>query len=167
MANFSAPAPSEDTKAAWLHDRSRIPAAPPSSRADVFRRYLPLTFGILLALGAEALAFQTRASWSSGREWVVPATTPLLVIGGLALGHLVARGKLNSVSWPAGFVLLAIIFTIFNIWRGTISSGADTGRNVLTVLTAILLGVSVAWLMLTLLITEVKDPTRAPTAPEA
>ena len=168
MADFSAPAPRESLKLGeYLHERGRIPAAPDWTTGGLVQRYLPLALGVLFAMGAMALAFQTRASWSSHREWVVPATTPLLALGGVALGYMVARGKVTSIVWPAGFLFLAVVLTIFNRWRGSISSGEDTARNVMTVLTAILLGVAVVSLILTMIVTEVRDPAKPPPAPEA
>ena len=161
-ANFSASAPSDETKATWLHDRSRIPAAPDLTRMERLGQYGPVLLGIVLALGALALAFQTRDSWSRGREFVVPLTTPILVLGGISLAYLATRGKLSRATWPGGFLLIAVILTVFNAWRGTISSGSDTARDVMSVLAAIVLGIGVVWLILAMVVTELKDPTRAP-----
>ena len=163
MADFTAPAPSEAAKIGdYLHDRGRIPAAPQWTTGGLVGRYLPLALGILFAMGALALAFQTRASWSSHREWIVPVTIPVLVLGGVALGYMVARGKLTSIIWPAGFLLVVIVLTVFNAWRGSISTGHDTARNVMTIFAAILLGIAVVSLIITMVVTEVKDPAKAP-----
>ena len=163
MADFTAPAPSEAAKIGdYLHDRGHIPAAPAWSPTDLVKRYLPLALGVLFAMGAMALAFQTRASWSSHREWVVPTATPLLAIGGVSLAYMVARGKITSIIWPAGFLFVVIVLTVFNAWRGSISTGHDTARNVMTIFAAILLGIAVVSLIITMVVTEVKDPTKAP-----
>lgn len=166
MADFTAKAPSEPNKiGGYLHERSHIPASPRPDWAGLAKRNIGLILGIIFALGAEALAFQIRASWSDHREWVVPATTPFWVLAGLALGHLLARGRWKALGPFVFFFVFTAAFVVASYWRGQLTAGEDRGRNALTIMAAMTVVCSIACLLGALILTEVRNPTRAP-APE-
>ena len=87
MATLTAKAPVEPAKTTYLHDRSGRPSAPKKSVKDAAVELAPLIGFAVLAGGAQALAFTTRAAWAGHRDWVVPVTTPLWVAGAVALGR--------------------------------------------------------------------------------
>lgn len=162
MADLSAPVPVEATKSgAYLHDRSRIPAAPETLTASL-TRYLGPLVGLAAGLGLVALAVQTRDGWESHRDWVVPAAATGCVLGGLALGYLAGRGKWLAALPGLGLVVVALILTALNIWRGEVVSGHDALRDATSIVTAVFLGASVAALGAALVWVEVTDPTRPP-----
>ncbi|MCC6381470.1 MAG: hypothetical protein IT304_03130 [Dehalococcoidia bacterium] len=164
MADLSAPMPVEPTKSgAYLHDRSRIPAAPPS-RTPLLARYVGPLAAIGFALGLFVLAVQTRDGWASHRDWVVPGSGVACVVGGLALGHLLARGKWVAVLPGLGLLLVALVMTALNVWRGQVVSGGDALRDTMSIVTAVFLGFAVAALAAALVVVEVTDPTRPPEA---
>jgi len=163
MADFSARAPVEATKAgAYLHDRTRIPRAPKLDRDALVQRYLGYALGIALALAAMALMFQTRASWTRGREFVVPTTAPLVVIGGIALGHLLARRRFVALTPALLCIGTALTLTAFNIWRGTQVDGPNTGRDVMSLFTGVSVALAVVCLVVALVVVEWRDPVRPP-----
>ena len=124
-----------------------------------------LVLGILFGIGMVALAFQARASWESHRDWVVPVTVPLLVVAGLGLGFLAARLRWIELALPVGLLVLALVLTILNILRGIATDGEDGLRDAMTIITAVLLGFSVASLIAALAWVEFRNPIRPP-APE-
>lgn len=163
MADLSAPAPIETAKGGdYLHSRARMPAAPTRERSEIVRQYLGWGAGALLALGGVALLFQIRAGWNDHREWVVAALTPVAVVAGLAIGHLVARGYFGRMIAPLSFVFLSFVLALFSFWRGYLTEGPDTGRDLLTSFAGVCIGIAMAWLVLMLLWVELKNPTRAP-----
>jgi len=166
MTDFAAPIPVEPAKADYLHERERIPAAPKATIADLARRHAGLALGFVLAMGYMAMAFQTRASWGAHRDWVVPMTVPFWVIGGVALGHLVDRKQWAAAAPGIGLLLVAIVLTGLNDWRGAVTEGSDALRDALTTITAVVLGFSLAALTAALVWVEAARPTKAP-APEA
>ncbi len=148
MANMQAAAPVEEAKLGdYLHDRARIPEAPRVRPPDLVRRYLPFAFGLLFAAGAMALAFTTRATWTTQRDWVVPVTTPFWAIAGVALGYLVARGKFQALASAGSFLVLALVLTFINVYRGYLTEGQDDGRDALSILTAFVLAIVVLLLI--------------------
>ena len=166
MADFSAAAPVEPVKQGdYLHDRSRIPAMPEITPRGEFDSYFGYGLGVLLALGALALMFQTRASWERHREWVVPATAPITAIAGLALGHMIARRKWKAAAPALGCLAVAMIFTAFNAWRGAVVDGHDAGRNTMSVFAGIFMALFMACAIVGAVVVEARDPVRPP-APE-
>jgi hypothetical protein len=165
MADLRAAAPVETEKiGAYLHDRSRIPAPPATDWKARTGPFLWIGLGFVLAMGAEALAFQTRSTWYAHRDWVVPMTTPILALSGVMLGYLLWRGQLMRLAWPLSLIFLALAFTAFNIWAGRVSPHHE-GRDVLAVIIAVLLGVAVVWTILQGIVFEYRNPSRPP-APE-
>lgn len=144
MANMLASVPVEETKLGdYLHDRTRIPEAPSTSRGDRIRRYLPLALQLVFALGAVALGFQVRASWESHRDWVIPVTVPFWALAGVAMAYLASRGKFNRMAAAAFFLMLSGIVMFANYWRGTVTEGQDNGRDALSILAAFLLAITI------------------------
>lgn len=162
MANFSDPAPFDATKPDWLHDRHNRPAAPARTSASLIRRFLPLAAGILFAIGLEALAFQTRATFEGERDWVVPTVTPFFAIGGVALAVLLARRQIIAVTPGLLLVVIACGLTAANIWRGQVTTGHDWGRDILSIVTGVVLAAALISLTVGVVWSEAKNPTRAP-----
>jgi hypothetical protein len=166
MAQFSAPAPFEETKPTWLHERDNRPDAPARRTPVLVKRYLPMALGFLFAMGLEALAFETRATFGGQRDWVVPVTTPFFAIGGVALGALLARKQLIAAAPGIVFLCIAVALTIANIWRGQVDDGQDYARDILSILTAVALAAALISLVAAIVWSELRNPTRAP-LPEA
>jgi asparagine N-glycosylation enzyme membrane subunit Stt3 len=163
MPNFAAPVPIETEKSgAYLHDRASMPASPSFSVMGWVKENQGFVLGLIFALGFSALAFQTRSTWHTHRDWVIPVTTPLLAIGGVCLGHLVGRRAIKALMPGLGMVALAIVLTGFNILRSVYSHGPDTARNILTVLTAIAIAAAIALCVLATVQLELRNPTKAP-----
>lgn len=162
MANLSIPAPVETEKATFLHDRSNRPAAPATSRADLLKRWAGTIVGCALAVGLTAVLFSVRDSWDNHREWLV-MVVPVLVIAGLALGHLGARNKLQALAPGLLFLFLALIFAGADILADNDSGASDTTRDVLSILGGICLGLAAAALAFALVWVELRNPTKAPT----
>lgn len=162
MADFSAAAPFEATKPTWLHDQDILPAAPARSVAQIARRFLPLAFGILFAIGFEALAFQTRATFEGERDWVVPTITPFLAIGGVALAVLLARRQVIAVTPGIVFTVIIIGLTAANIWRGQVTDGHDWGRDILSIIAGVTIAAAVISLTAGIAWSEARNPTRVP-----
>lgn len=166
MADFTASRPIETQKeGAYLHDRSNRPAAPTWTRMQLVRRFAPLAFGLVLAMGFLAIAFQTWASWENHRAWAVALMTPLWVLGGVALAHLLVRREFKVITLGMSFVGFGLILTCMNIWRGTRTDGQDGGRDAMTIISAILFVIAVHSFLIAAVWVEAKRPVRAP-APE-
>jgi asparagine N-glycosylation enzyme membrane subunit Stt3 len=162
MVNWSAPAPANPEKPDWLHDQSQLPAAPSRSAGEYVRGFMPLILGLIFAAGFVALAFQTRASWGAHRDWVVPTTIPLTALGGVALGYLVARRAWLELTPGILLLLITITLTVLNIWRGAVTDGEDTLRDVLSITAAVFLGLTVLALWLAMAYLEARHPTLPP-----
>ncbi len=164
-ATWDAPAPASVEKVHDLHDQAQRPRPPAPWRA-AFGRYLGWpTLGLVCALGMVALGFQTRASWESHRDWVVPVTVPLLALGGLALAYLVWRRQWLALGPGATLLLAVLALTAANIWRGAATDGDDTARDVMSILAGVGLGLTVAALFGGLVWAESHYPTRVTTTP--
>ncbi|MCC7365632.1 MAG: hypothetical protein IT303_14800 [Dehalococcoidia bacterium] len=162
-ANFSAAAPTEPEKSgAYLHDRSRIPSPPADDWKSIAKPYGGLAIGLVLAFVLVGLAFETRDTWMAHRDWVVPVTTPLLAIGGVALGHLIWRQQWDL--FFTGFLILVALIGLVasNIWRGELVEGEDTGRDVLAIISGITLGLLVVYSVVAVVICEWKRATKPP-----
>lgn len=166
MADFTASRPIETQKAgAYLHDRTNRPEAPTWTRGEAARRFVPFALGLLLAAGFLAIAFQTWASWDNHRAWAVALMTPLWVLGGVALGHLLMRKEFKTITLGMSFVGLGLILMYLNVWRGKVTEGQDGGRDAMTIISAILFVIAVHSFLIAAVWVEAKRPVRAP-APE-
>jgi hypothetical protein len=163
-ADFSQPAPVNPEKVNALHAQSEMPARPKLARADIGKVFLPPALGLLFALGAVAMAFQARASWESHRDWVVPVTLPILVIGGLGLGYLAARMNLRKLAPTVSLLLLTLMFGFFNILRGEWTEGDDGLRDALSIITGIMLGATIVSAIATYAWDEIRNPVKPPAA---
>jgi hypothetical protein len=162
MTNWAGTAPAEPKKSDYLHDRSRIPPAPRARTVELGERWAGMAIGFLFAMGFMALAFQTRASWGVHRDWVVPTTAPFWAIGGVALGHLLARRAWTALGPGVLLLALGLVFTVLNLWRSTQVEGSDTLRDVLTIITAVVLGLSLFALAFGAVWVEARQPRKAP-----
>lgn len=165
MADWSELAPTNPEREHWLHDQSKMPPAPKQGAGDYVRMWLPLLLGLLFTAGLVALAFEVRASWESHRDWVVPVTVPLIVFGGVAAAYLVQRGAITALAPAILFLALTGLFVGFNIARGAETEGSDAGRDALSILGGVSLGLSIACLAGGMVWVEATRPTRAQ-APE-
>ena len=161
MADLAAPAPFEPEKSTSLHDRAERPKAPAASTATQAKRFAEGGLALLLTVGFVALLFQTRATWEGQRDWVVPATVPLAVISAIALAGLLMRKQMIAAGPGLLFLAFALGLTGANI------GGAGSGRaqDVLTITTAVLLGIAAACFLIAFVIVEWTRPFKAP-APE-
>jgi hypothetical protein len=164
MANLSIPAPVEPEKSTFLHDRSNRPAAPAISRLGLAKRWAGLLSGLVLAVGLTAVLFSVRDSWDNHREWLV-TVIPVLVIAGVALGHLTVRGQMKALAPGGLFLFLALVFAGADIIADNDSAATMTTRDTLSILGGISLGISVVAFVIALVWVEVRNPTKAP-APE-
>lgn len=162
MVNWSAPAPANPEKPDWLHDQSQLPAAPGRTRTEYLHYLGPLILGLVFAAVFVALSFQTRASWGSHRDWVVPTTIPLTAIAGVAMGYLVARRAWVELTPGLLLLFVVLVLTGLNIWRGAVTEGDDTLRDVLSITAGVFLGLTVLALWGALVWLEAKHPLRAP-----
>jgi len=163
MANFTASRPIETQKeGAYLHDRTNRPAAPTWTRMELVRRFAPIGLGLLLAFGLLAIAFQTWAAWDNHRAWHVALMTPLWVLGGLALGHLLMRKEFKIITFGLSLVGLGLILMFMNSWRGNLTEGPDGGRDAMTIVSAILFVIAVHSFLIAAVWVEAKRPSRAP-----
>jgi hypothetical protein len=162
MANLSIPAPIEPEKSPWIHDRSQRPAAPARSRMDLAKLWWGFGLGLVISVGLTATLFSLRDSWHNHREWLV-TVIPVLVIAGIGLGHLIARGKLKALAVPMGFLFIALLFTLFDIIADNESGSHMKARDVYSILGGIALGFAAVSLAIALLWVEIRNPTKAPT----
>jgi hypothetical protein len=163
MVNWSSPAPANPEKADWLHDQEQLPDSAESERRDYGRFIVPVILGLVFTGLLVALAFWSRASWESHRDWVVPVTVPLLAIGGVAMGYLSARRAWSAMG-PA-FLLLALTAALVasNIWRGSATDGSDGLRDALSIMSGVTIGLTVAAAVGATIFVEATRPLRAPT----
>ncbi len=161
MANFSLPAPFEPEKSTFIHDRSTRPARPAIARGDLLRRFAGLGMGLVIAALMVAIAFQVRDGWENHREWVVAMSGPFYALGGIAIGHLLARQKWEPVAPALIFLVLAALFAGFDIAAD--ADEADMAlRDALSIIGGILLAISIACALFAVLWVEIRTPTKAP-----
>ncbi len=167
MADLSAKKPVELEKlGAYLHDRTRMPASPRPGPAGWARANWGLLLGVAFAAGFIALAFEIRDGWENHREWVVATTVPMLVVAGLAYGHLVGRGKAGALASSGAFLVLTLVFTFADVWVGESAPERHTLRDTLTILAGVGLAITVLTAIITLVAVEWRNPPRAPMAAE-
>ncbi len=161
MANFSLPAPFEPEKTAYIHDRTTRPARPAISRSDLVRRFAGFGIGLVIAAFMIAIAFQVRDGWENHREWVVAMSGPFYALGGIALGHLLYRKKLEAAAPALLFLVLAAVVAGFDIAAD--ADDADMAiRDALSIIGGILLAISIACAVFAVIWVELRNPTRVP-----
>lgn len=164
MTDFSAPAPFNPEKHHELHDQTKVaPPGPP--QRDFVSRHLSILIGIVATLLFISLAFMARAGWENHREWVVALTVPGLVLGGLAVGNLISRGKAMMLGPGMIFLGICLVFTVINVQRGYATEGQDDWRDVMSILQGISLTIALHMFFGAFLWNEWKNPIKAP-APE-
>ncbi|MBI2764557.1 MAG: hypothetical protein HYX53_01460 [Chloroflexi bacterium] len=166
MADLSSAMPVEPQKADYLHERSRIPAAPHASVVGLVRQNLTLVLSVAFTVGFFALAVQTRAGWDSRRDWVIPAAAQGAAIGAIAVAYLVTRKRVLAILPVAVLLVLAAGLTALNIWRGYETTGGDGLRNAMTIVTAVVIALALGSAFVTMLVVEGTNPTRPPAPPE-
>ncbi|MBE0608944.1 MAG: hypothetical protein IH609_06165 [Dehalococcoidia bacterium] len=161
MANFSLPAPFEPEKTAYIHDRTNRPARPTTSNNDLVRRFAGFGLGLVFAAFMLAIAFQVRDGWENHREWVVAMSGPFYALGGIALGHLLYRKKLEAAAPALLFLVLAAV-----VAGSDIAADADDAdmalRDALSIIGGILLAISIACAVFAVIWVELRNPTRVP-----
>lgn len=163
MATLTAKAPVEPEKSgAYLHDRSRIPEAPPASRGQLLLRHASIIAGVAISLALTALMVQTRATWETHRDWVTAAALVPMVLAGVTLAYLYTRNKSESAALGTLCFVVAGVIITFNILRGYDTEGQDNLRDAMSIITAVFLALGVLFSVLGYFTTEIKDPTRAP-----
>ena len=161
MANFSLPAPFEPEKSSFIHDRTTRPARPTTSNNALVRRFAGFGLGLVLDAFMLAIAFQARDGWENHREWVVAMSGPFYALGGIALGHLLYRKKLEAAAPALLFLVLAALIAGFDI-------AADAGdadmalRDALSIGGGVVLAISIACAVFAVLWVELRSPTKAP-----
>jgi len=163
MADFSSAAPVEEEKTEFLHDLTTRPGRPAMSRGEHARDWSILVLGMVLAAGFVALAFQTRDSWGSHRDWVVPVTVPPLVIGGIAAAYLFVRNEWNAAATGLLFAIVSVGMMATNIAVERQEDPSATTQDLLAILGGVTLGLSVAACTMAMVWVEIRRPTRAPT----
>ncbi len=163
MANLKAAVPIEEQKSgAYLHDRSRIPAGPKwdwKSWAANNQGYLwGIAFGLLLT----AAVMETREAWESHRDWVPPALLVPAVLGGLALGHLGQRGKVNAVAVPSFLLGITAFSLLLHFWLKEEHPDNGGMLTALTITSYATLIAAVHWLIGAVVFVEASDPTKPP-----
>jgi len=161
MANFSLPAPFEPEKTAYIHDRTTRPARPATSNNDLVRRFAGFGLGLVFAAFMLAIAFQVRAGWENHREWVVAMSGPFYALGGIAIGHLLFRKRLEAAAPALLFLFLAALFAGFDI-AADANDASMTARDVLSILGGVALGISIACAVFAVTWVELRNPTKAP-----
>jgi hypothetical protein len=117
MADFAARIPVEEQKPTWLHDIDNRPKHPPIEWRVAMRRYWPVALGFFLALGFQALSYETRAGWFERRDWVEPSLTVFWAAGGMCAGLLIARRAWGVAMPGIAFLVVGLAFTWANIAR--------------------------------------------------
>jgi hypothetical protein len=163
MADFTTPAPVEPVKGGdYLHDHSRIPAAPKRSVGQVLYQFSGLIAGVLFVLLGAALVFELRDAWESHRDWVPPAGITLAVVGGVSLGHLLVRGRVNAVALPVGLIFISVMCVALDLWIHEEYPDKDGLRLAFVITSAITGGIAAIWLFFAAIFVEATDPTHAP-----
>ena len=162
MATLTATAPVETEKTTYLHDRSIRPSAPAKSLKDAATDLAPLLSLALLAASAQALSFTTRAAWAGHRDWVVPMTTPLWVIGAVALGAMLWRQKWQIAAPSLAFLCVGLALTVLNVIRGQDVDGSDHLRDFYAIASAVMYGCATVAAVAGWAMMEIRQPIAAP-----
>lgn len=161
MANFSLPAPFEPEKSSFIHDRTTRPARPATSNNDLVRRFAGFGLGLVFAAFMLAIAFQVRDGWENHREWVVAMSGPFYALGGIAIGHLLYRKKLEAVAPALLFLVVAAALAGIDI-AADANDASMTARDLLSISGGIALAISIACAVFAVLWVELRSPTKAP-----
>jgi len=163
MANLKAAMPIEENKSgAYLHDRTRIPANREWNWKQWAANNQGYLWGIAFGLLLTAAVMETREAWESHRDWVPPALLVPAVLGGLALGHLGQRGKVNVVAVP-GFLLGVTLFAVvMHLWVKEDHPGNGGLLTTFTIISYASLIAAAHWLIAAVIFVEATDPTRPP-----
>lgn len=163
MADLTLRAPIESEKqGAYLHDRSRLPEAPALRAPELIMRWGIILMGVAFAAGGAALAFQTYDSWHHTRDVLLVLSVSLAGPAGTALGYIIYRRRMDAFFPAFLMIILACGLTAMNGARAYTTDGPDTFRDVLTIGTAVTLGVLFLYLIAAWIWLEKEDPTRAP-----
>jgi hypothetical protein len=162
MPTLTANAPFESDKTTYLHDRAARPGAPAKSLKDAALALAPLLTMAAFAIGAQALAFTTRAAWAGNRDWVVPVTTVFWVLGAVALAAIVWRRKWQFGAAALALLGVGLVLTILNIVRAQNVDGSDQLRDFYAIASAVMYGcatvaAAVGWALM-----EIRQPIIAP-----
>lgn len=137
MADFTARIPVEEDKPTWLHDINNRPKHPPLDWRTLVDRYWGPALGLFLALGFQALSYETRAGWFSRRDWVEPSLTVFWAAGGMCAGLLISRKAWTYAAPGLTLLVIGLLFTAGNIIRHAYVDGPDfllTTLDILAVL---------------------------------
>lgn len=161
MADFTAKAPVEEIKVEWLHDRESRPKHPPVDWRIALHRYWPLALGLFLALGFQALSYETRAGWSERRDWVEPSLTVFWAAAGMCAGMLFAR-RVWMLMAPGIFLLIAGLgFTTGNIIRHeAFVDGPDAWLTALDIFAVLCYAAMMCWFFGALVWLEMRNPLK-------
>ncbi len=140
MADFSARMPVEEQKATWLHDIDNRPKHPALDMQLLIHRYWGAALGFLLALGFQALSYETRAGWFSRRDWVEPSLTVFWAAGGMCAGLLISRKAWTAAGPGIGLLVVGLTFTVLNIIRHAFVDGPDALLTATDILAAVSYG---------------------------
>ncbi len=162
MANLTAIAPFEPEKSTFLHDRSNRPDAPKRAIQSYAIEYAPVGLGIVFAMIAVALSYQTRVAWDGHRDWVVPTSIAPIAAAAVMLAASTWRQKLEFAMPAYGFIAVGLVFTALNIIRGADTDGPDHLRDFYTIAAAIMYGCAVVATVIGWAILEVRYPLKAP-----
>lgn len=143
MPDWTIPAPSEPQKTPWIHDLSERPARPRLEPRDWGNYFLGLALGFVFALGYTALAFQTRDSWESHRDWVVPTTIPFYAAGAIAAAYLFVRKEWEVAAAGIVFTAISVGLMLANIVRGREVEGNDLARDLMAAFGGVALGLAI------------------------
>lgn len=162
MADLNAPAPVEPSKIGdYLHDRQRIPEAPKRSVGEWLSQFAGLITGVVFVLLGSLLVFELRDAWESHRDWVPPAGISLAVIGGVSLGYLAQRGRVNALAIPVGLIFISIMGVSLDLWLEEEFPDKEGLRLAFIIMSAIAGGVAAVWLFFAAIFVEASDPTHA------
>lgn len=126
------------------------------------QQYSGLLLGLAFALGFTALAFQARDTWGAHRDWVVPTTVPFYALGGVALGHLLARRLAGAAAAGILLALAAVLLAGLDIWLDADDEANQAARDAVSIFLGIAIGLAITALAAGLAWAEATHPTKAP-----
>lgn len=161
-ATLTANAPFETEKSNELHAPESRPTPPDEARKAGSADRDTFFVLIAMALAAQVLSFTTRASWDGHRDWVVPVTTPIWVVGAVLLGAVLWRERWVFSYAALGFLAVGLALTAANLIRGENVSGSDTLRDVFSISSAVMYGCATVAAIAGWALMELRDPIKAP-----